>query len=560
MAAAGGRPPADPSALARRGSTDAVRAGLVRGSSERARRVSRGGPRDAGLARERAAGGRSRARRGRPGAEGGRGSRQGAPAAGEAARRSRVQALARGSARAEAALAPFRAAYDGLDGDGGARDGSPAAAAARSAAPARAARARRATARGPSPRGSSTGAPGGSLPRRRGRAGAGPARGTGRGRRPSGAGARRHGGRAARRAAQARARGAAAAAGRSAARRGAAAKLVAAVAPGALPAGACVAAALSFVVCVLAVAQLVSALFGFWSHEESAARASGLPPYVTREMVVTALECQEEYGHPAGCTIAQIICESGVGDSLSGLAERDRNLFGIKWADSFAGCPEVEGWSSWQTGEELGGQDVQVQARFTVFSSHRDCIVFRSRVLLQAERYAGNALIRRAIEECDSDLMAEGLKDAGYATDSSYVEALKSAMDAYGLRRFDGMTVEEYESGEAAMAAVLEAARSQLGVPYVWGGSTPGEALDCSGLTQWCYSQAGIAIPRTANEQHEGGEEVPLSEARPGDILWRDGHVAIYVGGDSYIHAPKPGDVVREATGVSYFTCAVRYR
>ena len=110
------------------------------------------------------------------------------------------------------------------------------------------------------------------------------------------------------------------------------------------------------------------------------------------------------------------------------------------------------------------------------------------------------------------------------------------------------------------MAAVLEAARSQLGVPYVWGGSTPGEALDCSGLTQWCYSQAGIAIPRTANEQHEGGEEVPLSEARPGDILWRDGHVAIYVGGDSYIHAPKPGDVVREATGVAYFTCAVRYR
>ena len=546
--AAPGRAPEEPSALARRGSTDAVRAGLVRGSSERARRVSRGGPRDTGLARGRAAGGR----RDRPGAEGGRGPRAGAPAAGEAVRRSRVQALARGSVRAEAALAPFRAAYDGLDGDGGARDGSPTATAARAGAPARAARARRSPARGPSARGA-----GSALPRRRGCAGAASARGAGRGRRAAGPGARGH---AARRAAQARARGAAATAARSAAKKGAAAKLVAAVAPGALPAGACVAAALSFVVCVLAVAQLVSALFGFWSHEESAARASGLPPYVTREMVVTALECQKEYGHPAGCTIAQIICESGVGDSLSGLAERDRNLFGIKWADSFAGCPEVEGWSSWQTGEELGGQDVQVQARFTVFSSHRDCIVFRSRVLLQAERYAGNALIRRAIEECDSDLMAEGLKDAGYATDSSYVEALKSTMDAYGLRRFDGMTVEEYESGEAAMAAVLEAARSQLGVPYVWGGSTPGEALDCSGLTQWCYSQAGIAIPRTANEQHEGGEEVPLSEARPGDILWRDGHVAIYVGGDSYIHAPKPGDVVREATGVAYFTCAVRYR
>ena len=60
-------------------------------------------------------------------------------------------------------------------------------------------------------------------------------------------------------------------------------------------------------------------------------------------MVEAALECQEEYGHPAGCTIAQIICESGVGDHLSGLAERDNNLFGIKWSPSFAGCPEVTG-------------------------------------------------------------------------------------------------------------------------------------------------------------------------------------------------------------------------
>ncbi|WP_417802600.1 hypothetical protein, partial [Thermophilibacter provencensis] len=60
-----GRAPEEPSALVRRGSTDAVRAGLVRGSSERARRVSRGGPRDTALARGRADGGR----RDRPGAE-----------------------------------------------------------------------------------------------------------------------------------------------------------------------------------------------------------------------------------------------------------------------------------------------------------------------------------------------------------------------------------------------------------------------------------------------------------------------------------------------------------
>ena len=103
---------------------------------------------------------------------------------------------------------------------------------------------------------------------------------------------------------------------------------------------------------------------------------------MTVEMVEAALECQEEYGHPAGCTLAQIICESGQGDGLSALAERDKNLFGIKWSSSFLGCPEVAGKSSWATSEEVGGQVVGVMADFTTFKSHRDCIVFRSRVLL----------------------------------------------------------------------------------------------------------------------------------------------------------------------------------
>ena len=313
------------------------------------------------------------------------------------------------------------------------------------------------------------------------------------------------------------------------------------------------------VIAIMAVAQLVGALFGFWENEEAKRAVAGLPPYITYEMVETALECQEEYGHPAGCTIAQIICESGCGDHLSGLATQDNNLFGIKWASSFASCPEVSGKSSYATQEEYDGETVTIMADFTSFKSYKDCIVFRSRVLLANDRYAGNALIQEAIANHDSDKMAEGLKDAGYATSSAYVDSLKSIMKTYNLYRFDGMTLEQFKSGTASGNAIVEAAHSQLGVPYVWGGSTPNVGLDCSGLTQWCYAQAGISIPRYSEDQATGGTKIPLSEARPGDILWRPGHVAIYIGGDQYIHEPQTGDVCKISNGISYFTCAVRY-
>lgn len=315
----------------------------------------------------------------------------------------------------------------------------------------------------------------------------------------------------------------------------------------------------AFVLAALALSAITGGLVGFWDDERSKAGLEGLPPYITYGMVEAALECQERYGHPAGCTIAQIIVESGQGDHMSQLAERDNNLFGIKWASSFAPCPEVEGKSSWATREEVGGQTVVVMADFTVFTSAEDCIRFRSRVLLANSRYAGNALIRQAIDERSSDKMAEGLKDAGYATSSSYVESLKSVMQAYGLYRFDGMSLEEFRSGSARGSTIVRAAYSQLGVPYVWGGSTPGVGLDCSGLTQYCYAQAGIHISHHSEAQLAELTAITLSQARPGDILYKPGHVAIFIGGDEYIHEPHTGAVCCIASGIDYFACALRY-
>ncbi|MEU9594319.1 NlpC/P60 family protein [Streptomyces sp. NPDC048219] len=96
-------------------------------------------------------------------------------------------------------------------------------------------------------------------------------------------------------------------------------------------------------------------------------------------------------------------------------------------------------------------------------------------------------------------------------------------------------------------AAALAAARSALGRPYVWGANGP-SGFDCSGLTQWAYAQAGVGLPRTSQAQRYAGRRIPLSEARPGDLVaYRDdaSHIGMYAGNGQVIHAPYPGAPVR---------------
>lgn len=107
-------------------------------------------------------------------------------------------------------------------------------------------------------------------------------------------------------------------------------------------------------------------------------------------------------------------------------------------------------------------------------------------------------------------------------------------------------------AGNAGIA--VNAARGQLGVPYRYASSSPGVAFDCSGLTAYAWSRAGVYLPHQSAQQYAATPHVPESAAQPGDLIFYYSpisHVGIYIGGGAMIHAPRTGDVVK-VTGVNW--------
>lgn len=92
--------------------------------------------------------------------------------------------------------------------------------------------------------------------------------------------------------------------------------------------------------------------------------------------------------------------------------------------------------------------------------------------------------------------------------------------------------------------AVLEIASRYVGVPYVYGGSTPA-GFDCSGFVSYVYAQLGISLPHSSEAYPGMGTHVSRADARPGDIIWSPGHVAIYAGGNTQIDAATPGTTIQ---------------
>lgn len=127
-------------------------------------------------------------------------------------------------------------------------------------------------------------------------------------------------------------------------------------------------------------------------------------------------------------------------------------------------------------------------------------------------------------------------------------------LEAYSV---DENYVVNNDIGEQIVATALK----YLGVPYVWGGTSP-SGFDCSGLVQYVYAENGISIGRTTYVQQAEATPVSFDELQPGDLVfWGSSahHVGIYIGDGQYIHAPAPGQSVCIQSYSAYsFTSAGR--
>lgn len=164
--------------------------------------------------------------------------------------------------------------------------------------------------------------------------------------------------------------------------------------------------------------------------------------------------------------------------------------------------------------------------------------------------------ITSAVDNLDGDMKDKITFNTIDTSTTGNKTVIYTGVDTAGNKTELQLQVEVTFSGER----IVNTGLSKRGCPYVWGSTGP-NSFDCSGFTQWVYRQNGISIPRTSSEQRSSAKKVvSLSELEVGDILWRSGHVGIYIGNGQYVHAPHTGDVVKVSSGIGSFTCGLRYQ
>ncbi len=165
-----------------------------------------------------------------------------------------------------------------------------------------------------------------------------------------------------------------------------------------------------------------------------------------------------------------------------------------------------------------------------------DAYYFRHESGLYKVRIGDFPTRTEAIDRAES-LVAEGIVETYYVVGPEHYALARSRIYGAGLLRRE----------------LVRTAEGFIGLPYQWGGSSPEEGFDCSGLAMAVYQLNGLNIPRSSREQFSKGKAVPHDRLDRGDLVFfatekgrKVTHVGIYAGRGRFIHAPGTGKTIRE--------------
>ncbi len=189
--------------------------------------------------------------------------------------------------------------------------------------------------------------------------------------------------------------------------------------------------------------------------------------------------------------------------------------------------------------------DNAVRLSETLERSGLDAYYFVHRTGLYKVRF-GDFPTKEAARRKAENIRAAGIIDAYYIVSPDEYAAAKQRK--YGDRKY-------------LRSEIVKTAKRFIGVPYRWGGSSPGEGFDCSGLTMVVYQLNGLNLPRSSREQYRVGTPVKRNDLSLGDLVFfatsggrRVSHVGIYTGNGKFIHAPRRGKKIRtELLAKRYF-------